>query len=152
MASQVTTATSADKCTQTTVQNIPLPAGRKQSYDLQTFMEKGEKFDETKHVIYADVRSRQRANYDCLISTEIQPILTNLQTEDGILGSRVIRGEGGLRQMFGYYVMKENKSGQAYYKQQKKLDMLTGIEAVNIYQPNICSAIFVNVKTMLYDI
>ena len=54
--------------------------------------------------------------------------------------------------MFGYYISKENKAGQSYFKQQKKLDMLTGIEAINIFQPTICSAVFVNVKTMLYDI
>ena len=54
--------------------------------------------------------------------------------------------------MFGYYIVKENKSGQSYYKQNRKLDMLTGIEAINIFQPTICSAVFVNVKTMMYDI
>ena len=54
--------------------------------------------------------------------------------------------------MNGYYTEKHNYPNSRIYKQVKKLDMLTGIEAVNMFQPDICSNIFDQVKIMMYDI
>lgn len=54
--------------------------------------------------------------------------------------------------MNGYYAEKHNSPYSYSYKQVKKLDLLTGIEAINMFQPDICRAILDQVKIVMYDI